>query len=119
MGVIKGGPAFREEMESARGRRGGAGKAARSEAEVLPDGSGTVPPPNVGKQRKARTGEVAPMRAAPWDPSAPPTGSRRRTCTDRDSTSFPARYFEEEKSDGNDHVRNGEDKDDECGEEAA
>ena len=44
MGVIKGGPAFREEMESARGRRGGAGKAARSEAEVLPDGSGTVPP---------------------------------------------------------------------------
>lgn len=28
-------------------------------------------------------------------------------------------YFEEEKSDGNDHVRNGEDKDDECGEEAA
>lgn len=31
-------------MESARGRRGGAGKAARSEAEVLPDESGTVPP---------------------------------------------------------------------------
>lgn len=39
-------------MESARGRRGGAGKAARSEAEVLPDESGTVPPPQCGKAEK-------------------------------------------------------------------